>query len=355
MKKIPLQTLIIFFVFENNANILKKTKKVEIQSTKAFKVKTTKPMIKAMRDKMIFFGKIRSKESVLLQSDIVGTITFLKADGAFAKKGETIVELNHEEADAKYMMTLSRYNYEKRKYQNMSNLANDEYLSQEHLEEQKSKLEEAEARMKEALAYLNKHLVKAPFDGILGLHQQNLGSCVTQHTQLVTITNPNNMEVEFSISEKELQKMNGMGTIKEGTIFIYIESQNIFLETEFSAYEKIIDSENNCVSIRAKIIQQNKVELSPGLNCKVILNYGETKKRILIPKEAIMNIQGVQYVYIIKNNTAIQTLIEIGYENNQFCEVISGITENDEVVIKDQFRLLDGQTVEIDTEEDKVV
>ena len=185
------------------------------------------------------------------------------------------------------------------------------------------------------------------------MHNQALGATINQHTKLVTITNLDNLQVEFVVPESELRNLGGIDKIKSAKISITLDGHLLPIPAEFAAHETVIDSETNAIAVRAylKPNKEDTVAISPGQMGKVVLNIGSKNDAIVAPESAVEQMQGNNYVYKIVNGIAIQVGVTTGIKDGTKIEILSGLNEGDLVVTSGQYRLSDGQSVIIENEE----
>lgn len=298
-----------------------------------------------------FVGKIRTAESVTLTSEVVGKIIYMKPDGSVVQKNELILELDSTEAEGRYMTALGYKNEEELKLNTVLALYKENYKTKTHLEEQQAKYQTAQGRLLEASANLNKHKIRAPFKGVIGLHTQSLGATVNQHSKLITVTSLENLQVEFVVSESELRNIGGVENIKNATIFVTIEGHLLPIQAKFAAYETVIDAETNAVAVRAYLEKNEDTKtIVPGQLAKVLLNIATKENVVTIPESAVETTQGVTAVYKVINGIAVQMAIKTGIKDGERVEVLSGVEEGDVVITSGQYRLSDGQKVKIEDE-----
>lgn len=311
-------------------------------------VQAAKGKIGSINIKADFPGKIRSAQSVMLTSEVVGKIVKMKPDGSFVKKGEIILELEETEARGKYMVALGKKNEEENKFKTTKKMVEEGYKTQNHLSEQLARYQSAQGHLMEASAYLEKHKIKAPFDGIIGLQNQQIGTTVNLHTKLVNITNLNDLQVEFLIPESELRNLGGIEQLKTAEIMVLLESNLLPIEAKFNAYETVLDAETNTIAVRATLKEEGKKIARPGQMSKVIINIGAKDNVLTIPKTSLQSAHGKTYVFKIVKNIAVQTLVKPGMSDGNQLEIIEGLNEGDDVIIAGQHKLYDGQSVKIE-------
>jgi len=307
--------------------------------------------IEDLNVKANFIGKIRTAESVTLSAEVVGKIIYMKKDGVLVEKGELIVELDPTEAKGRYMMAKGARDEEKYKLDNILALYKENYRTKSHVAEQQAKFDSAEGRLLEAEAHLNKHRIRAPFRGVIGLQNQSIGATVSQNSKLITITNVENLQVEFVIPEAELRNIGGIENLKNAGILVTVEGSLVPVQAKFAAFETVIDSETNAISVRAWLEKNDEIKnLVPGQIVKVILNVSTKENVVTVPESAVETSQGVSTVYKVINGIAVQMAVKTGIKDGERIEIISGVDEGDMIITSGQFRLSDGQKVKIEDE-----
>lgn len=342
-KTIILSMLVIGALITSGVYIIKHHNKDSFQDAPMV-VNIEKAKLDMINIKANFIGKIRTSESVTLTSEVVGKIVNMKKDGTFVKKGELILELDATEAEGKYMVALGKKNEEEMKLHMTEAMFKEGFKTENHVKEQKARYQTALGHLMEAQAYLNKHKIRAPFDGVIGLQNQSLGATINMHTKLVTVTNLNNLQVEFVISGSELRKLGGIEQIKAAEILFTLDGQLLPIYASFSAYETVVDAETNAISVRANLNLENQIA-SPGQLGNVTLNIGNKENVLTVPESAIESTHGGSYVYKVVNGTAIQTAVKVGIKDENKVEILSGLSEGDLIVSSGQRRLYDGQSV----------
>jgi multidrug efflux pump subunit AcrA (membrane-fusion protein) len=80
-------------------------------------------------------------------------------------------------------------------------------------------------------------------------------------------------------------------------------------------------------------------------NVEVVLL--EKPQTLVIPREAILEAGSEMSVFVVEGTQALQRPITIGYEQDRMVEVLSGLNEGDQVVIKGQQLIKDGSTIQV--------
>src|SRR5690554_3401911 len=148
-------------------------------------------------------GNIIPNESVDLRSEISGLVTKITfTEGEFVKKGTPLVYLNDDELIAQK----DRLTYTKKLYEGQENrqkqLLEREAISQEEYDIVLNQYNTNLADLNLIEAMLRQTVIRAPFDGVIGLRQISEGSVISPSDVIVTVVNIDPIKIDFSIPER---------------------------------------------------------------------------------------------------------------------------------------------------------
>jgi multidrug efflux pump subunit AcrA (membrane-fusion protein) len=183
--------------------------------------------------------------------------------------------------------------------------------------------------------------VKSPISGYVSELLRKKGEFVTQANAIARVARYEELFATLSLPSKYI------GVIKKG------EDVEIFLQDGKKINGKIYwiskTLDPSTKTLKLKIIFKNPGNVYPGMVCEVKLKVFEKKNVLSIEKDAILG-DVTKYVYIKKGERALKRKVETGIENEEYCEIISGISENDTVIFKGKEILRDGMKIEIKEE-----
>lgn len=209
----------------------------------------------------------------------------------------------------------------------------------------------AKAAVEAQRGRLNLKTLRAPFAGELGIRRVALGQYLRAGDKIVTLQSLDPIELDFSLPEKQLGKVNPGSTIE---IVVDALGGRQF-SGEIIAVEPKIDAQTRNFDVRARFANPEKV-LKPGLFAKVTVNLGEPTQVLVLPKTAIQYSSYGDSVFVIRQQEGgdakaldvIQRFVTLGEARGDFIEVISGVKEGDEVASTGLLKLRSGQPVTID-------
>jgi membrane fusion protein (multidrug efflux system) len=105
-----------------------------------------------------------------------------------------------------------------------------------------------------------------------------------------------------------------------------------------------VDPVTRSVLVRAELPNLDGV-LRQGMFMTVALQ-GEVVPTLLVPEEAIVPERGHTYVFVVRNNVVERREVRIGKRRPGFVEIVSGVAENERVVVDGTQNVRDGSVVE---------
>ena len=325
---------------------------ISFMSTQSLAQNETIPVITATAVQQEFsdvveaLGTLKANNSVTITSTVTELVTEVHfTDGQRVKKGDLLVSMDTSDELALLQEEQARLGEAKRLVKRLKPLTAQNATSKSALDAQKSIVSVAEARIKGIQSQIDKRLIKAPFDGLVGFSDISVGTLAQPGFELATIDDDTTMKMDFSVPERHLSYL-----IKG----LKVEAQTqAFPEQKFNGEITSINSRINPVTrsvvVRA-IIQNTDQLLKPGILMRIQLAT-QTRTSLLIPEEAITANATEQRVFKIEHNDNItsvtETLISIGTRQAGKIEILSGLKAGDQVVIHGTLRIKSGDQVDI--------
>ncbi len=291
-------------------------------------------------------GTLKANNSLIITSTVTELVTEVHfTDGQRVNQGDLLVSMDTSDEMALLQEEQARLDEARRLVKRLSPLAAQNATSKSALDTQKSIVSVAEARIKGIRSQIDKRLIKAPFDGVVGLNDITVGTLAQPGFELATLDDDLSMKMDFSVPERHLSYL---------TKGLKIEAKSrAFPGQDFSgeitSINSRIDPVTRSVVVRA-IIQNEDQTLKPGILMRIQLAT-QPRVSLLIPEEAITASATEQRVFkIVNNNNVInveETLISIGTRNGGKLEVLAGLDEGDQVVIHGTLRVKGGDEVVI--------
>ncbi len=148
-------------------------------------------------------GTLRSRQSVMLRPEVAGRVKDLGfADGANVRKGQVLVQLDDVLQKAEIKQAQAQVSIAQANLKRNQELVAQSFVAQRVLDESGANLQVAEAQLALACARWSRMAILAPFDGIVGIRNINLGDYVKDGADLVNLEDISSMYVDFRLPER---------------------------------------------------------------------------------------------------------------------------------------------------------
>lgn len=190
---------------------------------------------------------------------------------------------------------------------------------------------------------LEKMNVRAPFDGVIvSLPHYTPQSRIAQGDEMVGLMAYSRMYMEINLPESAIQYVR----LNQPVHITHYTLQNDTLLGEISELSPAISTETR--TFKGKVlIDNNQLKLRPGMFVKADIVVSQADSAIIIPKEVVFSRRNRKYVYIVERNTAILRDIQTGLEDENNMEVIEGLNENDNLIIRGYETLRENSRVKV--------
>jgi membrane fusion protein (multidrug efflux system) len=286
-------------------------------------------------------GSLESADMTAIAAEIPGTVVAIDVpEGKRVEAGHVVARLDDAEARASLAVASARLENARARLARQQPLHAQGVASDQALDDARAELRSAEGAYNEARTRLDKHTIRAPIGGVLGLRQVNVGQYVSAGQPIVEITLADALELRFYLPQKDLpllapgQKVHGVvGRCEarfEGTV---------------TAVDPRVDPATRMVGLQA-VVSGDAGALSPGMAVRVRLQVGETPDAILLPQEAIVR-QGTKYVVYTadEQNHAQPREVALGEFFVDGVHVARGVAAGERVIVSGQQKLQPGSPV----------
>jgi len=282
-------------------------------------------------------------QSVVLRSEVSGKIAKIYfQEGESVKQGDPLYKIDDRIYKAKVKEAEARLALNREEYSRAIKLLEKNFGTIQQKDKTFAEVESAEAALDEAKINLENTVIKAPFDGVMGLSNVSVGALVSSSEELASIVDLDPINVDFSIAESYLPHVH-MGDVVDVTV----EDYDILpVEATIKAIAPEIDAATRTVTIRAQM-PNTELFYRPGEFARVIVLAGKIDNAVLIPEVAIEREGEEEYVMLVVDNIAVRSTVSTGMRDGNEVEITHGVKAGDLVVTSGQFKIHDGEQVTV--------
>jgi multidrug efflux system membrane fusion protein len=300
-------------------------------------------------------GDLAAVHQVNVTSDVSGRITDIMFEpGAHVKAGAPLVQLfdGPEQGDLasfKAQATGAQAALERAKQ-----LAARQFGPQSTVDAAQATYDTAVAGIAKTEAIISQKLVRAPFDGELGVRHVEVGQYLTAGTMIVTLTDLSTLYANFTVTEKD------SGQLKVGqTVRLAVDAYpGRTFEGKINAIEPQIYTDTRNIHVQATIDNPDHI-LKPGMFATTTVVLPDKPAVVTVPETAVDYTLYGDSVFLITEKkgddgktslTAVRTFVRTGNRINGRTEVLSGLKPGDRVVAVGQLKLQSGAAVAISSD-----
>src|SRR6187402_2032941 len=282
-------------------------------------------------------GDLAAVHQVNVTSDLNGRITdIMFAAGSTVKAGAPLVQLfdGPEQADLasfKAQATVAQLTLERAKQ-----LASRQFGPQATVDTAQAAHDQALAGIAKTQAIISQKLVRAPFDGELGVRKVEVGQYLTAGTQIVSLTDLSALYANFTVTEKDSAQLK-VGQIVRIAVDAY-PGRNF--EGKITTIEPQIATDTRNIRVQATIQNPDKI-LKPGMFTTTTIVLPDKPPVITVPETAVDYTLYGDSVYLLNEKkgedgktslTVTRTFVQTGNRIEGRAEIVKGLKEGDRVV-----------------------
>jgi membrane fusion protein (multidrug efflux system) len=295
-----------------------------------------------MRSTVKAVGTLLADASAVLRAEVPGQVLEIHFDeGQKVAKGDRLFSIEATVLEAEVNEAKANAEQSDAAYKRARELIDQKLISATEFDTARANYNVSIARLHSSQARLSKTIIRAPFDGFVGLRKINIGDYATTGEQLVDVVSLDPLRVEFSVPETLLAQMKQQ---QEINVTVGAYPGEVFAGT-ITAIAPQINVQGHSVAIRASLANPD-LKLRPGLFAQISVTLVTRPNALVVPEQAIWPIGQDKTVYVVVDGVAERRVVQIGQRQPGEVEIISGIAAGDEVVTAGQMKISDGAAVQ---------
>src|ERR1700674_3680897 len=301
-------------------------------------------------------GDLAAVHQVNVTPDVSGRITdIMFTPGATVKAGSPLLQLfdapeQGDLASFKAQATGAQLALDRAKQ-----LAARQFGPQSTADAAQATYDQANAGIAKTEAIISQKLVRAPFDGELGVRHVEVGQYLTAGTQIVSLTDLSTLYANFTVTEKDSAALKVGQTVR--VVVDAYPGRNF--EGRINAIEPQIATDTRNIRVQATIENPEHI-LKPGMFTTTTVVLPDKPPVVTVPETAVDYTLYGDSVFLITEKkaddgktslTAVRTFVRTGNWIDGRAEVLSGLKAGDRVVAVGQLKLQSGAAVTISTDQ----
>jgi membrane fusion protein (multidrug efflux system) len=300
-------------------------------------------------------GTVAAVHGVTVSADLPGIVKSIEFEsGRTVREGQVLVQLDTRQehaqlAAAEAQRGLARLNLERAR-----GLRAEGIISQAELDRIAAEDEQAQARVGEIQATIARKTIRAPFDGVLGIRQVNIGQYLGGGDPVVPLQSLSPIYVNFSVPQQDVARLRKGGEVR---VSADGDSGGRF-SGRITAVDSVVDEATRNVQVQATL-ENRDGRLHPGMFVEAQVLVGATTAVVSLPASSISYAPYGDSVFIVEDvkgpkgetyRGVRQQFVKLGGGRGDQVAVLSGVNPGEEVVTSGAFKLRNGAAVHVDND-----
>ncbi len=298
-------------------------------------------------------GSVTAVQGVTVSADLPGIVEKINFEsGKWVRKGDVLVKLDTSQEEAQLRAANSQRDLARLNLNRMKDLKESGVIAQSEYDRAAAELTQGEARAGEIRATMERKTIRAPFSGVLGIRQVNLGQYLAGGDPIVPLQSLQPVYVNFSVPQEQMTRL------QPGAAVQLTAEGGIRSTGRITAMDSVVNDATRNIQVQATFANQDH-RLRPGMFVETQVIMGASNPIITLPSSAISYAPYGDSVYIVEEmkgpdgkpyRGVRQQFVKLGGSRGDQVAVVSGLKPGQEVVTSGVFKLRNGAAVQVNNE-----
>ncbi len=301
-------------------------------------------------------GEVVPGEEVTITPKVSGRVVAVHTEvGQSVNQGAAIFEIDDTDyqnqlANAQAGLSIAEINLEQtqKEYDRYKQLYDAQAISQADFEKIEYALKTAQANVEQAK--VNLHIaqsncsevtVTSPIAGKIAALNVRVGEIASQQVPAAVVVSLNPAKIKLNMPESLV------GNIKLGQkVKVEIAAIGKTLEGTITSVAPKADQQTKSFPVEVQI-PNNDQKIFAGMVAKLQLSTGTVKNAIAVPHDAVIDDNGIKKIFVVEDGVAKERIVTLGVKSIDKVQIVEGLKENEQVIVKGNRLVGDGQKVKI--------
>jgi membrane fusion protein, multidrug efflux system len=297
-------------------------------------------------------GSVAAVHGVTVSADLPGIVDKIEFEsGQPVGAGAVLVRLDTRQEQAQLAAAQAARDLADLNLKRARGLVAQGISAQADLDRIAAEQKQAEAKAGEIRATIDRKTIRAPFAGVLGIRQINLGQYLEGGAPVVPLQSVRPVYVNFSVPSEQVARLkvgSAIHAAAEGATGVEADGR-------VTALDSVVNEATRNVQIQATFDNADG-KLRPGMFVKTNVGVGAGEPAITVPTSAILYAPYGDSVFIVEDVTGPkgqrylgvrQQFIKLGASRGDQVAVLTGIKPGEQVVTSGAFKLRNGAAVKV--------
>jgi membrane fusion protein, multidrug efflux system len=298
-------------------------------------------------------GTMAAVQGVTVSADLPGTVERIFFEsGQAVRAGEVLAVLDTRQEQAQLAAIEAERELARLTFDRLQGLLNDRVISRAEFDRATAEYRQSDAKVAEVRAVVHRKTIRAPFSGILGIREVNLGQYLAGGAPIVALQSLNPIYVNFGVPQQSVGQVPVGRTVR-------VTAADLAGATwtgRVTAIDSQVDEATRNITVQATLANPHGT-LRPGMFVQAEVALGPARPVVALPASAISYAPFGDSVFVVTDlkddagrtyRGVRQQFVTLGPARGDQVAVLSGVKPGDEVVTSGVFKLRNGAAVQID-------
>ncbi len=305
-------------------------------------------------------GTVAAVHGVTVSADLPGVVDRIHFEsGVFVREGTVLVELDTRQERAQLAAAIAAQKLARLNFDRLSGLRDKGVISESDYDKAAAEQTEGEAKVGEIRATIARKTIRAPFSGVLGIRQINLGQYLAGGAAIVPLQSLDPIYVNFSLPQQDVGRLQIGAAVRVSTDASPGDAPAAAGRAEragkITAVDSVVNEETRNVQVQATLANPEQ-KLKPGMFVQAQVLLPASSAVVSLPASAINYAPYGDSVFVVADLKARdgkayrgvrQQFVKLGPARGDQVAVTSGVQAGEEVVTSGVFKLRNGAAVQI--------
>ena len=295
-------------------------------------------------------GTIAPVQGVTVSADLPGIIDRIAfGSGGSFHEGDVLVQLDTRQEQAQLAAVEAERDLARLNFERLEGLVKDGAISRADYDRAAAEQKQTEAKVGEIQATIARKTIRAPFSGVLGIRQVNLGQYLSAGDAVVPLQSLDPIYVNFSVPQQDAGQVHTGHNVRVTTG----DLARIEYAGRITAINSIVDEATRNIQLQATLANP-KGALRPGMFVQAEVLLGASRPVVTLPGSAISYAPYGDSVFVVTDlkdqngqtyRGVRQQFVKLGASRGDQIAVLSGLKAGEEIVSSGVFKLRNGASV----------
>ena len=286
---------------------------------------------------------LEAPEEAEVVTRVAGLIEKLHIEeGDKVTKGQLLATIDAKRQLYQYQQSQAEVKVIEQELNRLNNMNNKQFVSADAMAKLEYNLQAAKAQRDLAKLQLTESEIRSPIDGVIAKRHVKAGNMIKEFEPLFYVVHQDELHGIVHLPEQQLSNLE----LNQNAIITSNLSSTQTAVASVIRISPVVDAESGTFKVTL-LLPNSQNRFKAGMFTRAELQYDTHDNVTVVPYSALVNQDNNYAIYTINSGKAHLKDVQIGYQQNGLVEIVKGVNQGDEIVIRGQHNLKDQSDVEV--------